>query len=252
MNDNNNQRKLCDLIYMMSKEQLKSDEDVSRIIRDLSEIYKPKNFRHVYSEIFQVVAGVYEYADNKNLYFLIENLQKCKDYLETGKYSGEDIENLKSKFNKLYDHINLDIERINYIKNSSREYVEDYNKLVDSITLLYSRQEDLESRSKDSQKTYIAILGIFSSITLTFVAGISFSTSIIKSINDSSIFRLITVAVVVGLGITNLMYMLLAYMDRYTKSEDIEPFFNIKKFNWIGLIVVVVMVIIWLIFKYML
>lgn len=243
-----NQDNLIKLLINLSSRELIEDADINNVIQEFSAIYEPEDFRHSYSDIFRLVAMLYmdeEGQGESTIYFLNNNLSKCMEYFEENKYCGTDKVYLKRQIYKLYDHINLDVCRIDYINELSNQYIGDYREIVDGIETLYKQQKKTEEKLNDSQKNYITILGIFSSITLMFVAGISFSTSILKGMADVSIFRLITVAIIIGVGIANLTYMLLAYMDRYTKLDEKEPFFSIKKFNLAGGVIVILTMVAW-------
>jgi hypothetical protein len=82
---------------------------------------------------------------------------------------------ISGEIRKLYDHVNLDIERISYTDKgdwriSGKAAVEEVQKQVSTL----ESQVDLAvEKMTNASKEYIAILGIFASIVIAFVSGIS-------------------------------------------------------------------------------
>ena len=64
------------------------------------------------------------------------------------------------------------------------------------------------------QKDYITILGIFSSIVITFVAGMVFSSSILNNIDKVSIYRLTFVIILIAMMLFNLLNLLLDFIAK--------------------------------------
>ena len=57
----------------------------------------------------------------------------------------------------------------------------------------------MEDHFKGMEKEYISILGIFASIVLAFVGGLTFSTSVLANIDKASIYRLVIIACIIGI-----------------------------------------------------
>ena len=86
--------------------------------------------------------------------------------------------------NKLYDHINLDIARINYFKKTEMRSYDELQKVMRTTKELEEKTEDMKDaveKVDEMQKQYITILGIFASIVLAFTGGIAFSTSVLEN-----------------------------------------------------------------------
>lgn len=95
--------------------------------------------------------------------------------------------------------------------------------------------------------TTVTILGIFAAIVLAFSGVFSFSSSVLQSINEASIYRLVGVSAVLGIVGFNLIFCLISYLLKGSKIHN-EAFSKIKfyfpvLFTDIFLIVVLVLTI---------
>lgn len=66
----------------------------------------------------------------------------------------------------------------------------------------------------DSQKEYISILGIFASIILVLMTGVTFSAAVLESVSKTNIIVVIIAALTIGLVLFNIVYILFDYIDR--------------------------------------
>ena len=105
---------------------------------------------------------------------------------------------LSKKIQKLYDHIILDVARINYVKAIDNRYMKSRKELNvslnDTVEKLDSTKEELdeyEEKVDNAQKESITILGIFSAVILAFIGGMTFTSSVLSNINSVSIYRLL-------------------------------------------------------------
>ena len=64
------------------------------------------------------------------------------------------------------------------------------------------------------QRDYVTILGIFAAIILAFVAGITFSTSVLSNVDKVSIYRLTFVILLLALLLFNLLNSLFCFVER--------------------------------------
>lgn len=156
-----------------------------------------EGFRHLYSEIFATITRI-DNTEGKSLDILAENMKSIYD---ESKNNSNLSEACRSKLMKLYDHINLDIARISYTKKIS----DDINA---KNTMTNAELKQIKAQAGKMQKEYITILGIFSSIVLTFVAGIVFSSSVLSNIDKASIYRLVFIMLLIGLVLFNLINFL--------------------------------------------
>jgi hypothetical protein len=175
---NDAQKLLQDILFELSKKNLSEDPKApEEYLQRLQKIYAG-DFRHAYSSIFGAITRI----DNSSRYdldLLAENINLLHEYAkekQNGAPEDEATLQFYQKIRKLYDHTNLDISRINYTKELAQR-IEHENQTMTE------RLQKLQDKSEQSQKDYITILGIFSSIVVTFVAGLVFSGSVLNNID---------------------------------------------------------------------
>ena len=182
-------------------------ENLEQYIFKLQDIYKD-DFRHLYSGMFGVITRVD--ADNDlnmaklqgNIQTLYESAVQC---LNEGR--GHVTQALCDKLEKLYDHVNLEISRISYTQEIAQRMEDKNRKAGEEI-------KSLSEKAANMQKDYITILGIFSSIVITFVAGMVFSSSVLENIDKVSIYRLTFVIILIALLLFNLLNLLLDFIAK--------------------------------------
>ncbi len=184
--------------------------------------------RILYSEISNYIFGLNS-AKRPTFYANIERL-----FLYVLNDNNKVNDDTKKIVIKIYDHVQLNINQIenasNIFKNS---FMDAKNKLHDEI--------------KGIEREYITILGIFASIVLAFVGGITFTTSVLQNIDKVSIFRLILTVDLIGLVLVNVIYLLISFVLKINdKDQDSSKKF-IKTANWILLVIVVVNLLGWFI-----
>ena len=132
---------------------------------------------------------------------------------------------------KIYDHsqlVNYQIENINSTFNNS----------------ISNAKIDLHKEIKGIEKEYISILGIFASIILAFVGGITFSSSVLQNIGTVSIYRLLLVTTILGFVLVNVIWLLLKFISMIN-DKDIK-IFKIETFDKICLIFIGVLLLAWI------
>lgn len=221
-----------------SQEVLRDARERSRIFLQLEEIYYncgKDNFRHYYSDIFAVLTIIDSDRNIGSLDVLAQNIQAIKDgYKAVNVDEQGKPKDISKEIIKLYDHTNLEIARINYTNymtdETKSELIRNKNLIVDlerkvdeserkSEDTFKQTKEDnkrtleaLQKNQKDMQKDYIAILGIFASIVLSFTAGMAFSTSVLDNIYKSSIYRTVIVASLVGMVFIVMIWLLMDFV----------------------------------------
>ena len=148
---------------------------------------------------------------------------------------------ISRKFLKLYDHVNLDVSRLVYtnkivsrIDRDKKDIWDEVNRrcteLEENLEKAQNKHAHFEEELRNSHKSYVPILGIFASIVLTFVAGISFSSSVLQNINAVSVYRLTAVCILIAATLINIIYMLLSFINIQILSGS-KRFLNIKIVN---------------------
>lgn len=223
------------------------------ILNLLESLYMPNSdeeldFRHSYSNIYNTMVRLISLNEgklfnsrNNKLENLSNNIQWIKDILDKeNKISSEKalknkaivtkIHKLQNdiKFNKgffkLYDHVLLEYARLASSTSwiARVEIAEGQLKLTNAgLENLREESNELKKKSQNMQKDYVTILGIFSSIVITFVAGMVFSSSVLNNIDKASIYRLTFVMISIGFFIFNLLNLLLHTLQRINRWSGI-------------------------------
>lgn len=210
-------------------------EEVKEKAREIEGIYSG-DFRHSYSDIFSTITEIYN-KENCNEAILLSNLKVLKKYIDKEKAETE----ISKKFLKLYDHVNLDVSRLVYtnkivsrIDRDKKDIWDEVNRrcteLEENLEKAQNKHAHFEEELRNSHKSYVPILGIFASIVLTFVAGISFSSSVLQNINAVSVYRLTAVCILIAATLINIIYMLLSFINIQILSGS-KRFLNIKIVN---------------------
>lgn len=140
---------------------------------------------------------------------------------------------------KIYDHSQLALHQIENATNILASGIENTKENIKS---------ELQENIKGIEKEYITILGIFASIVLAFVGGITFSTSVLQSIGEVSVFRLLIVIDFLGFILLNVVYLLMKFIF-VINGHDVE-IFKIKTTNTILAVIGVLVIVAWFILKY--
>lgn len=210
----NPQEQLKNILQRMSNIELKyTEKDINNFIKELQRIYQ-NGFRHLYSDIFHTITLI-DNADNKKYSLESLNLviKEIYNVVSNGKEYNEDF---CLSIKKLYDHINLDIGRIEYTKKIAEKINAENLKTKEELNTIATKAEKM-------QKEYITILGIFSSIVITFVAGMSFSSSVLSNIDKTSINRLSFVMVMLAIFLFNFLHLLLDFIRKINNNPTEPP-----------------------------
>ena len=89
-----------------------------------------------------------------------------------------------------------------------------------NIKRIESEVKQQTEKIMNQQREYIAILSIFASVILAFIATFTFSNSVLNNIGTASLFRLLTVAIVIGGVSINLLFGLLFYVSKIINRDD--------------------------------
>lgn len=234
---------LNEILFRLSQDQdfIKQDDNLENIYKQLEALYRPntpdEKFRHYYSDIFKVLAAIKNDTTLGDINILGQNITIILRQYKPERYdeNGELID-ISNSLNKLYDHISLDIARILYIESSGFKTIGGDNidelkaqitKADEELKNVLQIQEELETEIHQQQKEYIAILGIFAAIVLTFTGSIAFSSSVLNNINSASVYRVILITLVLGLVINNVLFGLFYYINGIIKNKKhskLSPF----------------------------
>ncbi|GAA8835385.1 hypothetical protein HpRN161_07410 [Helicobacter pylori] len=181
-------KKLEEMIVLLcEKGDLSSQTD--QIIKDLKEIYEGE-YRHKYSKITTTILN--STRDKEQAFMtLTQNIRTLQEIQDN-----KEVESIKPKLEKLYDHMNLECIRLQDFDEKMSRVKDVSNKLEDDLNKNYKK---LSEELNKQQTQYITILGIFASIVLTFVGGLAFSTSVLSNIDKANAYRLVFVMAFIAL-----------------------------------------------------
>lgn len=259
-----NRKKFKDLLYELgsSLDVLKSPYKRSEIYTRLESLYHNTDFRHYYSDIFSVLTTIQQDNDLGDINILGQNLTIIKNgYKAINKDSDGNLIDIQKQINKLFDHVSLDIARISYSDAVDRQLVQDSKindikrEINETQRRVDSMRDDISASQTDikiaqdsinnAQKEYIAILGIFAAVVITFVGGIAFSTSVLQNIHQSSIYRIVFICLLIGLVLLNVICALFYFIERLVRNSDDErkPRNSLKPFIVINSVLLVLILI---------
>ncbi len=222
--------KFRDILFeLASNQELLKDKSVrAKMYSRLEALYWPekseKPFRHFYSDIFSVLTAIRKNTDLGDINVLGQNLSMIREKYTPGinlDSTGKKID-ISDSIRKLYDHVSLDIARITYSEEGDRKTSGEaaildvqsrINVIEPKIEEAMNVQNTLSEELGKQQREYIAILGIFASIVLTFIGGIVFSTSVLQNIGAVSVYRLAAIVLLIGMVLSNMLYGLFYYVN---------------------------------------
>ncbi|WP_425446665.1 hypothetical protein [Dethiothermospora halolimnae] len=258
-NIDKNRDKFKMLLFKMAKSQdiLSTPKQKSDVYIELESIYydldNPDEFRHFYSDIFAVISQIDKEPQLGNTEILSQNMDIIRrGYKPQNKDENKGILiDVSKQINKLYDHINLDIARLNYFKTIESRTQSDLQKVNGTLNKVETSVKEMEDNIKkadDMEKQYITILGIFAAIVLAFTGGIAFSTSVLENIANASIYRLVFITVALAFILSNTVYILTRFILELNKKEDkvIDYPKFMKNLNIVYIAAIVILIVCWL------
>ncbi len=124
---------------------------------DLNVIFP--SFRHFYSDIFSVISAIDRQVTFGNVEVLSQNMDIIrKGYHPMNKDNTGKTINIEKQINKLYDHINLEISRLNYSKQievGTQMQLDNVSDALAEIERNVEHMEDAVEKADDIQKQYI-------------------------------------------------------------------------------------------------
>lgn len=219
--------RLSKIIIDLSKTQdiLENHDNVIEYFDFLEDIYyseDPKDtFRHYYSDIFGWISQIdNDYSeDSGNLEILSQNISIIKDEYERA-VSGRK-RNVNKSIDKLYDHINLEIARINYLKTlqstseNQMQYIDQQVEFLrKTMDQEVSRADEVSKKINNAYSEFVSILGIFSAIVLVFFGGTSIFANIIAAMYKSSIYKSVAVCTITGVMVANIIFIFMCLLAK--------------------------------------
>lgn len=223
----NKKAQLSNIIFALSKTQdaLKSRGRIIKYFSLLEDIYYSENpsdtFRHYYSDIFGWISQIdNDYSeDSGDLEILSQNISIIKKEYEKCAFNRK--RNVQKSIDKLYDHINLDIARINYIKTMQSNSEDEMENISQQLTLLnqqmreeVDKAEDVSKKVNNAYSEFVSILGIFSAIVLVFFGGTSVFANVIAAMDKSSIYKSMSICVITGIMVADIIFIFMCLLAK--------------------------------------
>lgn len=243
-----NQEQLNEILWELSAENQKVNaNNIDKYISRFRSIYQG-DFRHLYSDFFNLITRIAS-TETYSLEQLAENIRILHSSIQANINESDDF---KRKITKLYDHLNLDISRIRYTQRVTEQWS---NEVYEKNENLSSKLQELATKAESVQKDNVTILGIFSSIVITFVAGMMFSGSVLNNIDKVSIYRLTFVVIVLAFILFNLLQLLLNFLQKVhfngmTIDDGISNNSIISNINAILFMALCIDLLLWAIYWY--
>lgn len=196
-------------VIRMEYQAINKDEEGNLI--DIRDCLK-KLYDHVSLDIARISysdAGDRRLGQKQSIAEIRAEVNAIRTVVESTKTSVQSTEDL-------VERTKLQIDETKKQVRTTKESVEITKTHVDE--LVHQVEEQVE-KVENAQKEHIAILGIFSSVVLTFTAGIAFSTSVLQNIHRSSVYRTVFVSLIIGIVLVNILYGLFYYVDRLVRPS---------------------------------
>lgn len=231
---------LSNLLYELAANQdaLKERSDRVACYKKLEDIYykSDNNFRHFYSDIYSALTVIDGNPKSGNINILAQNMEIIKEGYKgnVNRDTDGNCIDVSKEVTKLYDHVNLDIGRLNYTRRITEDtkaelarasqlieklqrQVDESKEEMEKVSAEFERKantlsDDIQAGQKKMQNEYITILGIFAAIVLAFTGGMTFTSSVLENLHKSSIYRIVFIALIVGCILFNLIWLLLDFI----------------------------------------
>jgi hypothetical protein len=229
VNEDEKRQALIELLKELSIRQdiLESGEEKEYFLAKFQEVYSyPSSdelYRHYYSDIFAVISQIDQKLIDGDKETLSQNMELFKTYCELQFQEQKISDNFLKAIRKLYDHVNLDVARLNYFSKIMETSEQNLKDIAPKIDSLRTEQKEIQANIDDAKKIgrdYITILGIFASIVLAFTGGIAFSTSVLENINAVSPVRLAAVIIGLAFVLINVVYILTRFIQEINKRKE--------------------------------
>lgn len=206
----NKERSLFELLKRLSKNSLTPDE-CDQYISELCTIYSGR-FRHMYSRFYSFVISLEQVEREILSSNLSEIFIKTQAKMRSGEKVDEDAYNCIAK---LYDHINIELSRVDEANKHSDTEKKLETSLLDKekrLEEINRSMNDVSERFEKSTTDIISVLGIFSAIVMVFFGGFNYVSNAITTLSSVSLCKAAIVSLVAGFlflnTIVSLMYMI--------------------------------------------
>lgn len=233
------QRRLTEYIEDLAKAPIE-ERDLDTWVNKFEVIYED-DFRHNYSDFFPILLQVFDEKTDSNSEFLSNNIEMIRNKMEDHINEGAgNKRSLYNKFNRLSEHINLQISQLNYYKaqeaklvsithnanelesaknawtEAKKEMTKTMRKMITAMGKMETKIE-LASNKADSMGTQlVTVLGIFAAIVLAFSGGLSILGNAMVAVAEAEIviYKLAFICLLTGLILFNIIFMLMYFVAK--------------------------------------
>lgn len=246
--ENEKRKSFKQLLRELSKKTIANESDMQLNYSKLQNIYfsgisAGERFRHFYSDIYIVLSKIKKTGEG-DLETLGMNIRSLRENFLDYNHDMNDV------LTKLYDHVSLDIARLNNLDmmNRPEEIIPAINKLNNKyknvsldlddakkqqdklgnkindakkqqdklgkkINDAKKQQDKLGKEIKNQQKYYITILGIFASIMITSVGSFIYSNTLFTNMVKINCLSLIPGCLVLGFVFYNIVICMYRFIS---------------------------------------
>lgn len=129
-----------------------------------------------------------------------------------------DSEKLREGILKIYDHAQLALLQVDNLKRDDNDLKKVIGKNLAPVRNKFNK--DLEKSYKEIYSQLIGLIGIFTALAFLVFGSLSALDNIFSNANQMSIFKVVIIACIWGLCITNLIYIFIYFVSELTGLKD--------------------------------
>lgn len=215
----NNDAKIKQFIKFLSAELYDPDILVNKeLMKDILNLYAT-DYRHSYSDILNVLTEIENDVDGISaMGILSENIEIIKNEL-IPKQENKDVQ---KKFNKFYDHVVLEITRLDLFKkahNEQKHLLNENDKIKRELQKARENLHELNEQLSNTKTEFVTILSIFAAIILTFSGGLGLNNNILDNLDKASIYKISTMAIIIGFVLFNTILGLMHIISKLVGKD---------------------------------
>lgn len=217
---------LCDFALSKNKFWIERT-DLTEYVKSLQEIYIP-GFRHQYSKLFEVVNKVFE-DDDKDILVFQENLKNfrtflMKEYSESHDNTDYELEvkKLLKIFDKLQDHLLLEISRRENFKSQDDKMIilqRKYTDMGKSAREIEDKIDTFSEKLSKIQTDFVAILAIFAAVVVAFSSGSNYMFSTLSAVSRAFTKEIVFITLICGLILMDTLFMLIYFIGSIIERD---------------------------------
>lgn len=223
-----------DILNRLLSSEIQNEKELEDTIERLKKFYQSYNHKH--SDVLQPISEHKKTIEIDSM-TLAQNIRQIQKYLDKSNI----FDDFRTKVERLFDHVNLECSHA-CVQAQIREEIFDTRSAMrgveDKVEKAEENKLNFDDFFKKQQSQYITILGIFASIVMAFVGGLTFSTSVLSHMHEVSIYRLVFVICCIGFLIFNTLFALFGFILRITEKEVDYCVFRVVNGVFVAIIII--------------